>query len=79
MLDGYEISDTNKLMPKEGQLRISSSNEVSDSCPPFDIEKRKQLKLLLKDIAKKIIKETYYEHRQNSSDLHQSVFPATTN
>ena len=44
----------------------------------IDPEKRKQLKLLLKDIAKKIIKETYHEYRKNSPDLHQGVFPTTT-
>jgi hypothetical protein len=51
---------------------------TADSGIDFE-ENKNQVKLLLKDIAKQIIREAYEEQKLNCSHLHQSVHPTTTN
>ena len=67
-LHGY-IADAKKLMSEEGQQGISCSNEVSVSCPPFDIKRREEFKNLLRGFVREIINQEIetYEKRRNES------------
>ncbi len=51
MLHENDQSNTKKLIPKEGQLRISCSNEVLKSCPSFDINNQEEVET---EIAQKL-------------------------
>jgi chromosome segregation and condensation protein ScpB len=59
-------------------LHNTFSDCTADSGIDFE-ENKNQVKLLLKDIAKQIIREVYEEQKSNCSHLHQSVHPTTTN
>ena len=75
-----ELDNTNEYEKKDIVLSavqfdnvLSSNSTYSSDCTAeggIDLEKRRELKLFLKDLALKIIKETYEEHRKNSSPLH---------
>jgi len=62
MLHENENINTNQLMPEEGQLRISCSNEVLKSCPPFDIKNQSEPTIdELLEILADIIVEDYFD------------------
>jgi hypothetical protein len=84
-----ELHNTENNVKKDIALSAVQSANVLCSNSTFfpdctadsgiELEKRARLKLLLKDIAKKAINETYEKYRENSLNIHKSVFDKATN
>lgn len=71
---GLHEYDKPNLTPLEGEQLSSCSNEGLSCSPSKEVEEKNLdkeiLKKVLKDLAYKIIKQTYEEYKQNSVNLH---------
>ena len=84
-----ELDSTKENVMEEVALSVVQFDDVLSSNSTFsvdcttesgiDLEKKNLIKLFLRDIAKKIIKETYDEYTKDSSYLHEGVVSSATN